>query len=326
MQSSRAILSSPSRLSKASIPALLLVTLVCTTALANDSGGECREFDRVSYSELGGLKEAAVDLDALPGIRLGDIEEPGKSTTSAELERHRSPQATASFVKSAPDTSRPGPWSTSIHVYGNQARPLGLKVEILDHSSYGVRANWINEHLLYIQVWRGRIVAVDLILDVEQRTFLYAREANYGTLIMPCTEKRSLASAGDASEQGALAQGASEPGEMFAIGPASARPDDQIPQWVREAFEDDDGRPLRSVAVDLGGGPGPEKLIPNDLLCGNGGCPWLVYNADDDRIIGRFFAATLTILEETACGYRVLRARSHVGSGQSEVVDHPLCE
>ena len=77
----------------------------------------------------------------------------------------------------------------TVYVFGNRARPLHLSIQFAHHTSVGVRANWINEKLLALQVWRGRIVSTDLILDVEMAKFISREAANYGVLIQPCGER-----------------------------------------------------------------------------------------------------------------------------------------
>jgi hypothetical protein len=88
-----------------------------------------------------------------------------------------------------PDTTKPGPWSTSIEVVGNKARNLRLRLRLSNHISGGVRANWLNEKLLWVQVWRGRIASTDMILDVDTGRFIYQQDANYNSLIVPCAMK-----------------------------------------------------------------------------------------------------------------------------------------
>lgn len=79
--------------------------------------------------------------------------------------------------------------------------------------------------------------------------------------------------------------------------PDAAILDQDIPEAVREAFDDDDGKPMKSVSVDLNNDKIPEKLIPNEFLCGNGGCPWLVYSPKLKKVIGRLFGNTIVILD-----------------------------
>jgi hypothetical protein len=100
-----------------------------------------------------------------------------------------SPQGTAAFFLGTPTTTEPGPWSTTVYIRGNAARPISLAVRFSDHGSGGVRAQWLNEKLLFLQVWRGRIVSTDLILDIETQKFVYQESANYAVLILPCDSR-----------------------------------------------------------------------------------------------------------------------------------------
>jgi hypothetical protein len=43
----------------------------------------------------------------------------------------------------------------------------------------------MNEHLLYIQAWWGRMVASEMVFDVLDGRFLYRKLANYGVLADP---------------------------------------------------------------------------------------------------------------------------------------------
>ena len=137
-----------------------------------------RDYDLVAYSQPAPEALRDVTLTSLP-TGVWDASE------LAGLPMHRSPHGTALCVMRVPDTTRHGPWATTIHVFGNKARPLHLQIDIANHISAGVRASWINEKLLWLQVWRGRIVSTDLILNVEKAQFLYSEEANYGVLIQP---------------------------------------------------------------------------------------------------------------------------------------------
>jgi hypothetical protein len=104
------------------------------------------------------------------------------------LEKERSPQGTVFFVQS-PGTVRPG--NTSVHIFGNKVRPLALRLDVSNHI-YEVHARWINDKLLSVQVWIGRIASWDLILDIETQKFIYAEGANYGSSILSCSEKMKI--------------------------------------------------------------------------------------------------------------------------------------
>jgi hypothetical protein len=147
---------------------------------------EGQNYDRVAYAPA--PPEALREVTVTP-FRTGL---PG-APELAGLPAHRSPHGTAFYVMRHPDTTRARPWTTTIHVFGNKARPLGLRIEAANHISGGVRASWINEKLLWLQVWRGRIVSTDLILNIETAQFLYSEEANYGILLLPLEEQKRIA-------------------------------------------------------------------------------------------------------------------------------------
>ena len=41
---------------------------------------------------------------------------------------------------------------------------------------------WVNEKLIFMRPWRGRIAATDLIFDVEREKFVYAESLTDGSL------------------------------------------------------------------------------------------------------------------------------------------------
>ncbi|MEJ2130554.1 MAG: hypothetical protein P8Y95_02780 [Gammaproteobacteria bacterium] len=56
--------------------------------------------------------------------------------------------------------------------------------------------------------------------------------------------------------------------------------------------------------------------MPNEFLCGNGGCPWLIYDPARARLVGRIFASSIEITDRMVNGHRVLRARFTVGASE----------
>jgi len=102
--------------------------------------------------------------------------------------------------------------------------------------------------------------------------------------------------------------------EMQSFSRMSAIVDKSIPESVRAAFDDDDGRPMKSVSVDLNNDKNPEKLIPNEFLCGNGGCPWLVYSPSLNRVIGRVFGSTITVLDTATEGFKSIQITGSLGA------------
>ncbi len=97
----------------------------------------------------------------------------------------------------------------------------------------------------------------------------------------------------------------------------SAVLDRDVPESVREVFDDDDGRPMKSVSVDLNNDKHPEKLILNEFLCGNGGCPWLVYSPKLNKVIGRLFGNTIVILDTSTEGYKRIHTSWSLGADKT---------
>ena len=162
------------------VPGLILLSILAAAFSAAEQPPpvtECPQYDRVEYSAS--QRGPAIVVEGLAAL-------PSPATV-AQDERHVSPHGTASYTVREPDTSKPGPWSTGIEIHGNKARPINLTLRTAEHISGGVRVRWLNEQLLWLQVWRGRIVSTDVIFDIETRRVIYEQEANYNGLIVPCS-------------------------------------------------------------------------------------------------------------------------------------------
>jgi hypothetical protein len=97
---------------------------------------------------------------------------------SASVKRDASPQGTRWMVRVDPDYMKPGPWNTTLFIGDLATNTPFLKAEFRDHgNTFG--AQWINENLIWIQVWWGRVASSDLILDVSKKQFIYNQLANY---------------------------------------------------------------------------------------------------------------------------------------------------
>ena len=94
--------------------------------------------------------------------------------------------------------------------------------------------------------------------------------------------------------------------------------DSEVEKHVRPVFDDDNGRPLRSVAVDLNGDGVPEKFVPNEFMCGQGGCPWVIYDQRSKKIIGRIFGLSIEVMEVTKNGFNSLEASYSTGGAKIE--------
>jgi hypothetical protein len=83
--------------------------------------------------------------------------------------------------------------TAAVYVFGNEARPLGLKIDLLNvYPNFGVRTEWINEKLLFLRVRGGRIAANEVIADIERGDLVVASWANYGSLTLSCSERLQL--------------------------------------------------------------------------------------------------------------------------------------
>lgn len=95
-------------------------------------------------------------------------------------EKMFSPNKAYWFVASMSDTTQPGPHSGAVHIYNE--RDHLIRIQLPDIKSGGLKANWINEKLLHMRVWLGRVLGIDAIFDVETEQFAYREMANWGEI------------------------------------------------------------------------------------------------------------------------------------------------
>lgn len=106
--------------------------------------------------------------------------------TPTSTKRVTSPQGTRWFVEVDPDyMSSKTPWSTTLHIGSTGSDKGFLEASFTDHGNT-FAAHWINEKLLFVQVWWGRLASSDLILDVDSGRFIHDEFAHYGELVEPC--------------------------------------------------------------------------------------------------------------------------------------------
>jgi hypothetical protein len=101
------------------------------------------------------------------------------------------------------------------------------------------------------------------------------------------------------------------------VTPAETKVDPAIPDAVWRHFEDTGNRPLRSFSIDLNGDSIPEKLVLNEYLCGNGGCPWAILDVHRETVIGDLFAKRILIQAKRQNGYRLIVCESSAGQAVS---------
>jgi len=100
----------------------------------------------------------------------------------------------------------------------------------------------------------------------------------------------------------------------------NATVDTSLDPGIRDSFQDDDGSiPLKSISVDLNDDGIFEKIIPNEFLCGTGGCPWLIYNQKSKTIIGKLDGKVIYINSNIANGYYTIETYWRMGGGEGDV-------
>jgi len=92
-----------------------------------------------------------------------------------------SPNRAYRYFVHQPDYLKAGPWSTSLYI-DNETEALFI-IKIKDHNNWGIEANWINEKLLYVSVWWGRIVGSYFIVDVEKEEIIQSEMIHDGTIV-----------------------------------------------------------------------------------------------------------------------------------------------
>lgn len=111
-----------------------------------------------------------------------------RSEPPATGTRVNSIQGTRWLAEVDPNYTKTGPWTTTLYVGNSDSPKAYLIASFKDHGST-FSAHWINEELLFLQVWWGRIASSDLILDVTTGRFIYDKLANYGQTVEPCKQE-----------------------------------------------------------------------------------------------------------------------------------------
>jgi hypothetical protein len=99
------------------------------------------------------------------------------------LARQYSPQRTKWIAIVEPDTSKPGPWNTTVY-FGSDADEIVSKLSLNDN--IGSDFKWLNEKLVFGTIWWGRIYATEVILDLESHKYIFREMAHYGSLTQRC--------------------------------------------------------------------------------------------------------------------------------------------
>jgi hypothetical protein len=102
----------------------------------------------------------------------------------------------------------------------------------------------------------------------------------------------------------------------------SAKADDTLPEEARKDFEDDDGRPLRAVAIDLNGDGQEEKFYLSSVPSKSGGSQWLVWDPVNNAIRGLIVGSIIFVGRETGEGFPPLETYWKQGGDMSVVFNY----
>lgn len=107
---------------------------------------------------------------------------------------------------------------------------------------------------------------------------------------------------------------------LFKFSILDAKEDSILNEKIRDAFEDDnDSISFKSISIDLNNDNLPEKIIPNEYLCGSGGCPWFVWSVGLMKIIGKIDGKTILVNKMVINGYHSLETFWSLGGGEGVV-------
>lgn len=147
------------------------------TASANEPLLSCKDDVYVSYESPHTVSlKGRVAITKLTN-RPKSVPEPTERSDSPY-----SPQQTAAFVLAA---KQPESRNNVIHVFTVTGPLYAWRISFQDPRQ-NVTTKWINEDLIFLQVWWGRIVSTDLLFQLSSGTFIYEQEANYGSMVQPC--------------------------------------------------------------------------------------------------------------------------------------------
>jgi hypothetical protein len=157
---------------------ILVAAAMCVSAAAAAQQIVCGQA-KVRYKQPSDAIKAKIYLSSAPQ----------RVILSKDLKKSLSPQGTQWFVEIDPDYAKTeSPWNTTLYIGDSSNSAPHLRIEFNDHGNT-FSAHWINDKLLFVQVFWGRLASSDLIVDVEQKQFVYHEFAHYGELSEPCTQQ-----------------------------------------------------------------------------------------------------------------------------------------
>jgi hypothetical protein len=121
--------------------------------------------DILSYSKASAetMRQIKIDQIYLTKDQLGKLNALPKSLSQNSVRW---------IVEEKPDTMRNGPWNTELYIFARDQTNRCLHLALLDNNGRVDHA-WLNDKMLFVEVWFGRIAWTDFILDAETHRFVY---------------------------------------------------------------------------------------------------------------------------------------------------------
>jgi hypothetical protein len=102
----------------------------------------------------------------------------------------------------------------------------------------------------------------------------------------------------------------------------SAKADDSLNEEARKEFEDDDGRPLRSVSLDLNGDGQDEKFFLSSVTSKSGGSQWLIWDPAAKAVRGVIVGSIIFVERDADGGFARLETYWKQGGDMSVVFNY----
>jgi hypothetical protein len=100
------------------------------------------------------------------------------SKKESEGDKIYSPNGAYWFSVIEPNFTNTAIRDVQINIYNE--RDYIISLELLEINHYQIETRWINEKLIYIDAWWGRVLGVNLIFDVELEKIIYKENVNDG--------------------------------------------------------------------------------------------------------------------------------------------------
>ncbi|HEX5221906.1 MAG TPA: hypothetical protein VFZ59_20245 [Verrucomicrobiae bacterium] len=87
------------------------------------------------------------------------------------------------LAEEKPDTMRNGPWNTRLYIFTTGETNQCVRLELIDHGNGGVNHRWLNDKMLFVTVWFGRVAWTDFILNTETLRFAYIEDGRLDAML-----------------------------------------------------------------------------------------------------------------------------------------------